>query len=163
MHDLVSLVTTSSPIKAGDDHPLSAGQICGPSHPESEIWLLTARPCVSAGYEESRLQPPANQITEQKHIKQSGASLHVNKKRIFYGSVKSGRQNHLVPEVWGEKTYNRLGFRTNLFSFLFFYFPFLWSYRTLRSSACRTYLMALRFPAVYLPVRCCLQELSTLK
>ncbi len=37
MHDFVSLVTTSSPVKAGHDHFLCAGQVCGPSHPEPEI------------------------------------------------------------------------------------------------------------------------------
>ncbi len=51
MHDFVSLVTTSSPVKAGHDHFLCAGQVCGPSHPEPEIWLLTAGARVSTGYE----------------------------------------------------------------------------------------------------------------
>lgn len=33
----------------------------------------------------------------------NAASLHVNKQRIFFGFVEFGRQNHLVPKVWGGK------------------------------------------------------------
>lgn len=47
VHNFISLVTTSSAIKAGDDYLLCASQVGSPVYPEAKIWFLATRPSIA--------------------------------------------------------------------------------------------------------------------